>query len=87
MQVQENSHEPQTKHGLSHTELQAQLHDTEQTHWKCKPEYKLFLVSKIITALILKKVRNVSMKKVSCYSTFSFFEPCFTTLLDKAKCR
>lgn len=30
MQVQENSHEPQTKYGLSHTKLQAQLHNTEQ---------------------------------------------------------
>lgn len=73
MQVQENSHEPQTKYGLSYTKLQAQLHNTEQTHWKCKPEYKLFLVSKIITALILKKVRNVSVKKVSGHSRFSFF--------------
>lgn len=33
MQAQENSHKPQTKYGLSHRELQAQLHNTEQTHW------------------------------------------------------
>lgn len=58
MQAQENSHKPQTKYGLSHTELQAL-----QTLWKHKPEYKLLLVSKIITALNLKKVKNVSKKK------------------------
>lgn len=30
MQAQENSHKPQTKYGLSHTELQAQLHNTNK---------------------------------------------------------
>lgn len=87
MQAQENSLKPQTKYGLSHTEFQAQLHNTKQTHWKHKPEYKLFLVSKIITALNLQKVRNVSKKKVSGYSGFALFKPCITTLLDKVKCR
>lgn len=32
MQAQENSLKPQTKYGLSHTEFQAQLHNTKQTH-------------------------------------------------------
>lgn len=74
MQAQEISHKPQTEYGLSCTELQAQLCNTEQTHWKCKPEHRLFLLSKIIMALVLKEVRNASMKKVSGYSRFSLFK-------------